>query len=276
MIPPSLFLGQSSHMPGEDAVISALDAPVVSVALVAVLLAIIAVIVIVLFGGSAIRNILGSLRSQLKVYAEQVSVSAKQGEANSKLADELRQQGERFDKQNDIMERIVRDLEAQRTLQRDQAAATVAQVQAIQKHEEHTEQRYASLMEGLKGLTVAQAQQLDALKTNLVGEQERLLDGATEKITERFQAAVAPLLADLGSLRASIEETQARQFSEMERLAEKGANIQQQVLQALNKIVEEVREQAKAESVRPDAPAAAADDSGGPGHAVIVPEPAAV
>ena len=193
------------------------------------------------------------------------ATSAKQQDAHSKSLEAIGKQGER-------LEDMVRAVEQGQRALVDQTHAVHETRKAVEDHEEHTEQRYQLLIEGLKGVTVAQETQLQALKTDLTGDKERLLEGAADLISERIKAAVAPMLADLGTIRTSIEETQARYISDMEEIGGKVAETQHQILQAVNRVMEDVREEASKPQVdvvvghSGSAVSAAVVDSGSAGH----------
>lgn len=192
--------------------------------------------------------------------------------ANTKQQETHGKSLEAIGKQGDHLEEMVRAVEQGQRLQAEQTLAVRDTHKAVADHEEHTEQRYQLLIEGLKGVTVAQANQLEALKTDLTGDKERLLEDAADLIAVRIQAAVAPMLADLGTIRTSIEQTQARYLLDMEAIGGKVAETQHQILQAVNQVMEDVREEASKPQVAvvvgdSDRPVlAAAGDSGGSGR----------
>lgn len=239
MLPP--IVAQS--VPGEQAVISALEAPVVNVAMVAVLLSIIAVIVIILFGGHLVRMILASLKGLMESLKQQTDANTKQAETNAENYKVLRQQ-------SDELKELVAELKAGHQIQADQTQVVRETHDAINSHEDKSEERFNQLMEGLKGVS----ENTEGLKT--------LKDDLSAAVLDKVGAAIKPLVDDLGKWQTDIEKTQRRQLRAMKRLSEKGAQIQDRILEVIKKTVENIREETAA---KPDDVA----DSGGPVPAAV-------
>lgn len=239
MLPP--IVAQS--VPGEQAMISALDAPVVSVAMVAVLLSIIAVIVIILFGGHLVRMILASLKGLMESLKQQTDANTRQAETNAKNYEALNKQG------NELKE-LVAQLKAGQQIQADQTQVVRETHDAINNHEDKSEERFNQLMEELKGVSA----NTEGLKT--------LKDDLSSAVIDKVGDAIKPLVDDLGTWKADIEKTQRRQLRAMRRLSERGTQIQDRILEVFKKTVEDIREQA---SQTPDD----AGESGGPVPAAV-------